>query len=119
MRHHAYGVVVLLRAEPERARADFFQELEEGGDARVAIGRRCCWFARVGRIGDERVGGIAEEVGVGLRDAGDLAGGEKFSAAACAMRSLVLQASVTRACLGAWRAISGRRSMVTPMGRAM
>src|SRR5216683_3916687 len=34
MRDHAHGVVVLLRAEPERASADFFEELEEGGDAR-------------------------------------------------------------------------------------
>src|SRR6267154_1573265 len=70
MRDHAYGIVMLLRAKPERAGADFFEQLEEGRDARVAIGRRCCWLAGVRRIGDERVGGIAEEIGVGLRDAG-------------------------------------------------
>src|SRR6266404_9777050 len=79
MGDHAYGVVVLLRAEPEGARADFFEELEEGGDARVAIGRRCCWLAGVGRIGDQRVRGVAEEVGIGLRDAGHFPAGHRMS----------------------------------------
>ena len=40
MRDHADGVIVLLRAEPERAGANFFEELEEGGDAGVAVRRR-------------------------------------------------------------------------------
>src|SRR5258705_13713756 len=74
MRNHADGVVVLLGAEPERAGADFFEELEESGDARVALGGRgISWD---GRVGDERVGGVAEEVGVGLRDAGGFAAGQ-------------------------------------------
>ena len=37
MRGQAHGVVVLLRAEPERAGANFFQNLQEGGDARIAV----------------------------------------------------------------------------------
>src|SRR5258705_6704569 len=73
MRNHADGVVVLLGAEPERAGADFFEELEERGDAGVALGGRgISWD---GRVGDERVGRVAEEVGVGLRDAGGFASG--------------------------------------------
>src|SRR5258708_126114 len=36
LRAHADGVVLLLPAQPERAGADFFEELDEGGDARVA-----------------------------------------------------------------------------------
>src|SRR5258705_12071043 len=73
MRNHADGVVVLLGAEPERAGADFFEELEESGDARVALGGRgISWD---GGGGDERVGRVAEEVGVGLRDAGGFASG--------------------------------------------
>src|SRR5258705_7978438 len=73
MRNHADGVVVLLGAEPERAGADFFEELEESGDARVALGGRgISWD---GGVGDERVGRVAEEVGVGLRDAGGFASG--------------------------------------------
>src|ERR1700757_722028 len=78
MRKHAYGGVVLLRAEPEGAGADFFEELEEGGDARVALGGRgICWG---GRVGDERVGRVAEEVGVGLGDAGSFASGHGMTA---------------------------------------
>src|SRR5438445_266443 len=78
MRNHADGVVVLLGAEPERAGADFFEELEESGDARVALGGRgISWD---GRVGDERVGRVAEEVGVGLRDAGGFASGHGVTA---------------------------------------
>src|SRR6266849_1925966 len=35
MRGQADGVVVLLRAEPERTRADFFEDFYECGDARI------------------------------------------------------------------------------------
>ncbi len=73
MRDHADGVVVLLRAEPERAGADFFEELEEGVNAGIALRWRCGRLTRVGGVGDQRVGRVAKEVGVGLRDAGDFA----------------------------------------------
>jgi hypothetical protein len=95
------GVVVLLGTEPEGAGADFLEEFEEGGDARVGVlpgllGRDGIKSGRGkprpygGR--DEGVGGVAEEVGGGVGDAGELAachgvaaeeeraafGGEKF-----------------------------------------
>src|SRR6266404_6115708 len=79
MRDHADGVVVLLRAEPERAGAHFFEELEEGGDARVTLRWRWARLARLGGVGDQRVGRVAEEIGVGLRDAGDFAAGHGMS----------------------------------------
>src|SRR5258707_6645910 len=80
MRDHADGVVVLLRAEPERAGADFFEELEEGGDARVAWRGRCGCVALLGGVRDERVGRVAEEVSVGLGEAGDFATGHGVAA---------------------------------------
>src|SRR6266481_2436592 len=80
MRDHADGVVVLLRAEPERAGAHFFEELEEGGDARVTLRWRWARLARLGGVGDERVGRVAKEVGVGLGDAGDFAASHRVTA---------------------------------------
>jgi len=128
MRNHADGVVVCWRRAREGGRR-FFEELEESGDARVALGGRgISWD---GRVGDERVGRVAEEVGVGLRDAGGFASGhgvtprksavageEKFRGG---LRDAKLGAAGVgdEACLGARRAISGRRSSVTPMGSAM
>ncbi len=41
MRGEADGVVVLLRAEPERACANFLENFHEGGDSRVVLSRRC------------------------------------------------------------------------------
>ncbi len=73
VRDHADGVVVLLGAEPQRAGADVFEELEKGVDARVAFRRR--GIRRYRRVGDQRVGGVTEEVGVGLGHAGEFAAG--------------------------------------------
>ena len=61
MRGEADGVVVLLGAEPQGVGADFFQDFYEGGDARIAL---------VGRSADEGVRVVAEEVGVGVGNAG-------------------------------------------------
>src|SRR6266481_6365043 len=80
MRDHADGVVVLLRAEPDRPGANFFEELEEGGDARVAWRGRCGCVALLGGVRDERVGCVAKEVGVGLCDAGDFAASHRVTA---------------------------------------
>src|SRR5258707_6412181 len=66
MRDHADGVVMLLRAEPERAGANFFEELEEGGDAGIALRLRCGGLARLRGVCDQRVGRVAEEGSVGL-----------------------------------------------------
>src|SRR5216683_1557513 len=66
MRGQADGVVVLRSAEPERVRADFFKDFHEGGDAGVLLS---------GRGTDERGGVAAEEIGVGVRDAGELPAG--------------------------------------------
>src|SRR5271169_4718628 len=60
MRCEADGVVVLLGAEPKGAGAEFFQDFYEGGDARIFL---------FGRGTDQRVGIVAEEVGIGMRDA--------------------------------------------------
>ena len=32
---------MLLRAKPQRARADFFEQLQESGDAWIACGSNC------------------------------------------------------------------------------
>ena len=87
MRRHPDGVVVLLRAEPDRARADFLEQLEECRDARIAFGlQRAFGFeisaqGRVvrGSVGDQRVGRVAEEIGVGVRDAGVFASGHRMT----------------------------------------
>src|SRR5260370_22021233 len=80
MRDHADGVVMLLRAEPERAGANFFEELEEGGDAGIALRLRCGGLARLRGVCDQRVGRVAEEVSVGLGEAGDFAAGHAMAA---------------------------------------
>src|SRR5712692_2479775 len=71
MRGETNGVVVLHFAEPERARADFFENFHEGGDAR---------FVLCGRGADERVGIAAEEIGVGMGDAGEFPAGHGMAA---------------------------------------
>ena|SRR2546426_1101532 len=62
MRGQADGVVVLLRAEPERTRADFFENLHEGEDARIVFSRRRA---------DESVGVATKKIGVGMCDSGE------------------------------------------------
>src|SRR5713226_2753898 len=71
MRGQADGVVVLRGAEPERARADFFENFHEGGDAGVLLSKRGT---------DERVGVAAEEISVGVRDAGEFPAGHGVTA---------------------------------------
>ena len=43
MRSKAHSVVMLLRAEPERPRANFFENFDEGRDARIFLQRRCAF----------------------------------------------------------------------------
>src|SRR5580765_3842942 len=62
MRGQADGVVVLLRAQPERTRAYFFENLHESGDARIFYSRR---------RSDESIGVATKEIGVGMGDAGE------------------------------------------------
>jgi hypothetical protein len=81
----------------------------------------------------ERIRVAAKEIAVGCGDSGKFLAGHgvpaekeralgrrgKSAAASCVMRSLVLQASVTSAFGDATRAISGSKSSVAPIGRAM
>src|SRR5712692_3766739 len=68
MRDESDGVVMLLGAEPEGAGADFLEKLKEGSNARFARGGACL---RRQAFADERVGGVAKEVGIGVRDSGE------------------------------------------------
>src|SRR5229473_688057 len=67
----ADSVVVLRSTEPERARANFFENFHEGGDAGVLLS---------GRGTDERVGIATEEIGIGVRDAGEFPAGHGVTA---------------------------------------
>src|SRR6266403_1273109 len=71
MRGQADGVVMLLCAEPERARADFFQNFHESGDAPVLFSRRRA---------DESVGIATKKIGVGMGDAGEFPAGHGMAA---------------------------------------
>src|SRR5882724_1913412 len=71
MRGQANGVVMLLRAEPERTRADFFENFHEGGDARIVFSR--------GRA-DESVGVATKKIGVGMGVAGEFPAGHGMAA---------------------------------------
>ena len=117
MRGKADGVIVLLRADPQRASAHFLQDFDKRRDA----GRRSPPFGA-----HKRIGSVAKKVGVGSREARKLPSRHRMTAKKkraallreiirrqkSVTRNLVLQASVTRACAGAWRAISGSKSRV-------
>src|SRR5258708_34483830 len=86
MRNEADGVVMLLRAEPERLCADFLKDFEKGGDTRVvggggffrggrSTGLKTRHYSGIGRFADQGIGGIAEKVGVGVGEAGGLPAG--------------------------------------------
>src|SRR5260370_27063442 len=59
MRSKADGVIVLRCAEPERSRADLFEDLDECRDARIFLQGRCA---------DQRVSIFPEEIGISVRD---------------------------------------------------
>ncbi len=72
MRNEADGVVVLLRAEPERLCADFLKDFEKGGDTGVvggggflrggrSTGLKTRHYSGIGRFADQGIGGIAEK----------------------------------------------------------
>src|SRR6266850_1863053 len=71
MRGQADGVVVLLSSEPQRAGPDFFEDFSEGGHARVVL---------VGGGADKGVGVGAEEVSIGMGDAGEFPAGHGMAA---------------------------------------
>ena len=61
MRSHADGVVVLLRSEPQRARADFLHDFQESGHSRIAEMRDSAASPIRNRASDL----LAKEVGIG------------------------------------------------------
>ena len=106
MRGQADGVIVLLRAEPEGARADLLQNFEEGDDAGIAMTssdgadeRIACCCGR-----DRRRRGRSRKVrcpAMGWPPRKRLARIvrlKRFGGGFVQMRTFVLQASVTRAC---------------------
>src|SRR5213080_145915 len=62
MRSKADRIIMLRSAEPERSRADFLEDFHESRNSRIFLSSGCA---------DERVSAAAEEVGVGVRDAGE------------------------------------------------
>ena len=64
MRRQANRVVMLRRAEPERAGTDLFQNFYKGRHARIFLARR---------LANKRVGIAAEQVGVSVGDAREFA----------------------------------------------
>src|SRR5579863_8971839 len=89
MRDKADSVVVLLRAKPKRACADFLDNFDKGVHARVGV---LAWMFGRGRIDngrgkprpykrrDQGVGGFLEEVGCGIGHAGEFPAGHGMSA---------------------------------------
>ncbi len=71
MRSKADGVIVLRCAEPERSRADLFEDLDECRDARIVL---------QGRRADKRISIFPEEIGVGVRDSGEFPAGHGMPA---------------------------------------
>ncbi len=131
VRNDRGGAVVRGGVHPDRPRADGLEQAHEIRDARVGLldrsmSRRGASSAlpRSAHISRRETGGI-RGVEAGNFAAGHGMAAEKtraagktcFSAAAQTAR-LVLAASVTSARGAAWRAISGRRSMVSPTGSA-
>src|SRR6266481_4062415 len=90
MRGQANGIIMLRGAKPQRARADFLQDFDEGGNAgivRVAgfISRRRSTGLNTrhhgfGRFCDQGVSMFAEEIGVGMRDSRQFPAGHGMAA---------------------------------------
>src|SRR5262249_5083421 len=76
MRGQPYSVVVLLRANPQRARADFLQNFNECGNTRLAGGGMGDGVAS----GDQCVGMVAKQFRVGSCDSAKFPAGHRMSA---------------------------------------
>src|SRR6516162_6111268 len=66
MRGETDGIVVLLRAEPDRARASLFEHFDERRDARIL---------RVVGFTNQRIGGALKQVRIGMRESGKFTAG--------------------------------------------
>src|SRR5215469_805176 len=71
MRGQTDGIVVLLRAEPDRACPNLFQNFDERSDA---------WVVRILGFTNQRVRGALKKVRIGVREAGKLAPSHGVSA---------------------------------------